>query len=347
MPRRTVRLMSRRGLPGPLRPGIAFPHRHAHELAHLAPLIARVQDVLVAPPETASVVVHADTRPPVRGAWNVQVFHGLGDKGYTTNPLFLQRGRFVRARTAANMAMRTVRLPAPFLRAPERPGMRRSRYQQVNAYGPRWADLFEGFLKDAEVSRFGHVALNETAGLESDPDGPVLWLPTWDNRKYLGGVNQSSLEPFADEVVRIARSVPVLVKLHPLTVTHDQSAKTRKRLAEAAGITIAPADADPYKLLQGARAVLTDTSSLGLEAFCSGLPVGLALNPGLHPEGLNAELADRVPCHSPSQPTLMDWAQAPPPPADAGWARDLLFAPAPHRNDEFAATLRSRMTGAT
>lgn len=326
-----------------LRPGIAFPHRHAHELAHVRPLMDRVQDVLVAPPERASVVVHADTRPPQRGAWNVQVFHGLGDKGYTTNPLFLQRRRFVRMRTAGNMALRALRLPAPFLRPPTHPGRRRCRYDQVNAYGPRWADLFAVFLRDVEVSRFGHVALNESEGLSGDPDGPLVWYPTWDNRAYLGGANQSSLEPFAQEVMRVARDVPVLVKLHPLTVAHSQSAAVRRRLAEAPGVTMAPAHADPYALLQGARAVLTDTSSLGLEAYCAGLPVALAINPGLRLGGLNAELAQRVSQHVPDKPTMLAWAQAPAPPSDSAWARDLLFEPAARRNDAFAAVLRSRM----
>ncbi len=315
-------------------------------MAHIGPLMARVQDVLVPPPQRATVVVHADTRPPQRGAWNVQIFHGLGDKGYTTNPLFLQRRRLVRLRTAGNMALRLARLPAPLLRAPARPGKRRSRYEQVNAYGPRWADLFAGFLRDVEISRFGHVALNETAGLEADPDGPLVWLPTWDNRAYLGGANQSSLAPFAEEVMRVARTVPVLVKMHPLTISHGQSAAVRKRLATAPGVTVAPADADPYALLQGARAVLTDTSSLGLEAFCAGLPVGLAVNPGLEMEGLNGELAERVPQHSLGRPTILAWAEAPPPPSDTAWASDLLFAPEPQRNDAFAAMLRSRMVEA-
>jgi len=303
----------------------------------------RVQDVLVPPPQRANVVVWADTRPPQRGAWNVQVFHGLGDKGYTTNPLFLQQRRFVRVRTAGNMAMRLFRLPAPFLSAPANPGKRRSRYQQINAYGPRWADLFAGVTRDADISRFGHVALNETAGLEGDPDGPVVWLPTWDNRRYLGGANQSSLEPFVDEVIAMARDVPVLVKLHPLTVAHNQAAAARRRLSQAPGVTVAPADADPYTLLQGARAVLTDTSSLGLEAYCAGLPVALALGDDVRPTGLNAELAERVPRHSPATRTIRAWAETPTPPSDAAWSRDLLFEPNTRRNDAFAATLRARM----
>lgn len=326
-----------------MRPGIAFPHRHAHELAHLAPLIHRVQDVLVPPPQTARVVVHAESRPPQRGAWNVQVFHGLGDKGYTLNPLLLQRGRLPRLRTAGNMVLRVLRLPAPLLRPPRKPGRRACRYQQLNAYGPRWADLFSSFLRDVEVSRFGHVALNEVAGLEPDPEGPVLWLPTWDNRKYLGGPNQSSLETFGDEVIRIARSVPVLVKLHPLTLRDGHAKAIRVKLQQAQGVTMAPGDADVYPLMQGARAVLTDTSSLGLEAYCSGIPVGLAVNPGVRLAGLNEELRQRVPNHAPGRPTLEAWAHAPEPPSDATWARDLLFAPDSRRNDQFAATLRQRV----
>ncbi len=302
----------------------------------------RLQDVLVAPPEKASVVVQAASDPPVRGAWNVQVFHGLGDKGYTLNPLFLQRRRFPRVRTAFNMPLARLRLPAPFLRPPARPGRRRSRYDQLNAYGPRWVDLLEERVKDATISRHGHVALNEMGGLTTDPEGPVVWLPTWDNRAYLGGPEQSSLRTFADAVMDMARTVPVLVKLHPLTVRHDQQAAVRRRLAAAPGITMAPADAAPYRLLEGARAVLTDTSSLGFEAYCSGLPVALARNPRVPLPGLHRELAERVPIFGVGE-SLRAWAEAPDPASDTAWAEDLLYPPVPGRNDAFAAELRGRM----
>ncbi|MEK6985979.1 MAG: hypothetical protein AABX89_06330 [Candidatus Thermoplasmatota archaeon] len=325
-----------------MRPGIGFPHRHPHEAAHLRPLMDRLQDVLVAPPREASVVVQAASDPPVRGAWNVQIFHGLGDKAYTLNPLFLQRGRFPRLRTAMNAPLAALRLPAPFLRPPRSLRPRRSRYQQLNAYGPRWRDLLEERVRDAHISRFGHVALNELGGLASDPDGPVVWMPTWDNRRYLGGPEQSSLRTFSGAVMELARHVPVLVKLHPLTVSHNQQAEVRRRLASAPGITLAPAGESPYRLLEGARAVLTDTSSLGFEAYCSDLPVALAKNPGVTLGGLHAELDERVPGFAPGQ-ALRSWGEAPEQPDDTAWARDLLDVPVPGRNDAFAADLRSRM----
>jgi hypothetical protein len=306
----------------------------------------RLRDVLVAPPERASVVVQAASDPPQRGAWNVQVFHGLGDKGYTLNPLFLQRRRFPRLRTALNIPLGTLRLPAPFLRPPRRPGRRRSRYDQLNAYGPRWVDLLEALVKDVHVSEHGHVALNEMGGLAHDPDGPVVWLPTWDNRRYLGGVEQSSLRTFADQVVELARTVPVLVKLHPLTVANHQASAVRRRLAAAPGVTMAPADAGAYRLLEGARAVLTDTSSLGFEAYCSGLPVALARNPGVPLPGLHRELAERVPIFRVGE-RLASWGEAPDPASDTAWARDLLYDPSPARNDAFAADLRGRMLEAS
>jgi hypothetical protein len=327
-----------------VRSGIAFPHRQPHEAAHLRPLMDRLHDVMAAQPRRARVAVLAHGRPPVRGAWNVQVFHGLADRG--CSPRFLQRGRAARLRSALNAPLARLRLPAPLLRSPARPGLRRSRYQQVNAYGPRWADLFEGMLRDAEVSRFGHAALNEAGLPHADPDGPLLWLPTWDARSRLGGANASSLEGFAERALAIAASgVPVLLKLHPLTVRHRQAAAVRRRLAAARNVTVAPATEDPYKLLHGCRGVLADAGSLGLEAHCCGLPVALARNPGLRLEGLHAELAGRVPAFSPTDPGLAEWAHAPPPPTDAAWARDLLYAPDPRRNDAFAARLRERATG--
>ncbi|MCA1811274.1 MAG: hypothetical protein LC623_04595 [Halobacteriales archaeon] len=287
-----------------MRSGIAFPHRQPHEAAHLRPLMDRLHDVMAAQPGRARVAVLAHARPPVRGAWNVQVFHGLADRG--CSPRFLQRGRAPRLRAALNAPLARLRLPAPLLRPPARPGLRHSRYQQVNAYGPRWADLFEGMLRDAEVSRFGHTALNEAGLPHADPDGPLLWLPTWDARSRLGGANASSLEGFAKQALALAASgVPVLLKLHPLTVRHRQAA-----------------------------------------AGC-GLPVALARGPGVRFAGLHAELAGRVPAFSPTDPGLAEWAHAPPPPADAAWARDLLYAPDPRRNDAFAARLRERATGGT
>lgn len=312
--------------------------------------MSRLQDILVPPPQRARVVVAAASEPPVRGAWNVQVFHGLGDKGYTLNPLFLQRRRFPRVRTALNRPLSLLRLPAPFLRPPAQAGIRACRYQQLNAYGPRWLDLFAEIVRDVQVSRHGHVALNESNGLQQDSEGPIVWLPTWDNRAYLGGPNQSSLETFAPQVMQMARTVPVLVKLHPLTVRHGQAAAVRKKLARAPGITLAPADASAYRILEGARAVLTDTSSLGFEAYCSGLPVALARNPGVHHRGIHAELAERVPSFTPTEPThgengLVAWAHAPASASDTAWARDMLYEPSRRRNDLFAAELRERSTG--
>ncbi|HUR62064.1 MAG TPA: hypothetical protein VM286_06840 [Candidatus Thermoplasmatota archaeon] len=325
-----------------MRSGIAFPHRHAHEAAHLRPLMDRLHDVMASRQGDARVVVLAESRAPVRGAWNVQVFHGLGDKGYTCNPLFLQRGRFPRLRTAVNLPLSRLRLPAPFLRPPRHAGRRRSRYQQVNAYGPRWADLFSDLLRDVEVSRFGHVALNDAGGLHADPDGPLVWLPTWDNRAYMGGADQSSLETFAQRVIAVAADTPVLVKLHPLTVRHGQAKAVRRRLAATPNVTMAPPEASAHRLLEGCRGVLTDTSSLGFEAYCSGLPVGIARNPGVHFEGLHAELAERTPVFAPGGEGLAEWARSPAPAADTAWARDLLYAPEPRRNDAFAAQLRER-----
>jgi hypothetical protein len=330
-----------------VRSGIAFPHRQPHEAAHLRPLMDRLHDVLASHPSDAKVVVLAESRAPVRAAWNVQVFHGLGDKGYTCNPLFLQRGRFPRLRTALNAPLARLHLPAPFLRPPASPGRRRSRYQQVNAYGPRWHDLFDTMLKECEVSRFGHAALNETGGLHADPDGPVVWLPTWDNRAYLGGALQSSLETFAQQAVAIAaQGVPILLKLHPLTVRHRQAAAVRRRLAATRTITMAPAGQSAYRLLEGCRGVLTDTSSLGFEAYCSGLPVAIARNPGVRFDGIHAELADRASVFPPGEAGLAEWANAPVAPTDTAWMRDLLYAPDPRRNDAFAARLRERATGA-
>lgn len=327
-----------------MRSGIAFPHRQPHEAAHLRPLMDRLHDVLAAQPHRARVVVLAGSRPPVRGAWSVQAFHGLG--GAAANPLFLQRGRFPRLRSALNGPLARLRLPAPLLRPPARPGRRRSRYQQVNAYGPRWADLFEGMLRDAEVSRFGHPALNEAGALHADPDGPLLWLPTWDGRPRAGGANPSSLRPFADQVLALAADgVPVLLKLHPLT-SRSQAAAVRRRLAGARGVTLAPAVEGAHRLMEGCRGVLTDTSSAGLEAHCSGLPVALARSPGVRLQGLHAELAERVPVFAPGDAGLAEWAHAPAPPSDAAWGRDLLYSPDPRRNDAFAARLRERATGA-
>jgi hypothetical protein len=327
-----------------VRSGIAFPHRQAHEAAHLRPLMDRLHDVLASQPHRARVAVLAGGRAPVRGAWNVQVFHGLGDEGCTAR--FLQRGRFPRLRRALDRPLSLLRLPAPFLRPPTRPGRRRGRYAQVNAHGPRWADFLEGMLRDVEVSRFGHPALNEAGGPRADPDGPLLWLPTWDRRSRHGGPNPSSLETFAGQVLALAADVPVLLKVHPLTVAHRQAAAVRKRLAEARNVTVAPVGESPYRLLEGCRGVLTDTSGLGLEAYCSGLPVAVARNPGVRLTGLRAEMAERAPVFSPGEGGLAEWAFAPPPPADPVWARDLLYAPDPRRNDAFAARLRERATGA-
>ncbi len=291
----------------------------------------------------AEVVVAAAAGPPVKGAWNAQVFHGLGDKGYTLNPIFLQRGRFPRLRTAANMVLRTFRLPAPFLRPPAHPGRRPSRYEQVNAYGPRFRDALQTMLKDAEVTSFGHVALNELGPVRHDPEGPVLWLPTWDNRRYLGGAQQSSLVPFAHEVALTSRHVPIRVKYHPLTLVHGQAADARAELERQPGIEVVAPDKDPYSMLRGIRGVLTDTSSLGFEAYCLGLPVALARPSDYRYTGLHQELAVRVPVMSSGKPDLLAWAESPKEQVDQRWIDDLLFRPTSARNDDFAADLRQRV----
>ncbi len=282
-----------------------------------------------------------DTRPPQRGAWNIQVFHGLGDKGYTGNPLFLQRGRFPRVRTALNRISASLGLPAHWLAPPRRPGCKKSRYEQVNAYGPRLADHLESILRDAEISRFGHVALNERGPPRIDPEGPLLWMPTWDNHRYLGGANQSSLTGFAHEVALVSRHVPVRVKFHPHTLRHDQDRKARQELQKADGVESVPPEADPYPLLDGIRGILTDTSSLGFEAYCLGIPVALAHPTGVQYRGLHAELAERVTVLSAGKPDLLAWAEAPDPTHDRAWARDLLFDPSRARNDAFAAQIRT------
>lgn len=317
-------------------PGVAFPVRHAHEHFHVAPLQRRLGDV----PGRGrpSVVVWPDTRPPVRGAWNVQVFHGLGDKAYTTNPLFLQRGRAPRVRTALNVLARTVRSRANFLRPPLASGRRRSRYEQVNAYGKRWEDLFSSFLVDVALTRFGHVALNERELRGPQPGGRLLWLPTWDNRKYLGGPNQSSLDSFAPAVARLARDHAVEVKYHPLTIDHDQGREAR-RLVERAGARIKAGGTDPYDMLSRARGVLTDSSSLGFEAFACGIPVAILRPPGVTSSGLHAELDARVDVFAPDD-DLAGWAAQPPAPRDRAWREDILAPPMRKRNDEFAAQLR-------
>jgi hypothetical protein len=327
-----------------VRPGVAFPHQHPHEAAHLGPLMARLTDLLVVPPTEAAVIVQADTKPPVAGAWNVQLFHGLGDKGYTGNPLFLQKGRMPRFRTALNLPLAMLGLPAPFLRPPARPGKKRSRYQQVNAYGPRWADWFDETLSDVQITRFGHVALNDMEGLSSDPEGPVVWMPTWDNRRFLGGRNQSSLHAFAADVARIAHSgIPFIVKFHPLTVRRRQSPMVRRMLEQAPNVTVAPADSGPYSLLQGCRGVLTDTSSIGFEAYAMGFPVAVLRPSGVRHKGLHKELADRVPVFDATRPGLEKWAESPEHPADARWARDLMDPPRRKSNDAFAAQLRQKV----
>ncbi len=323
-----------------MRHGISLPSRYPHERHHVAPLARRLADA-VAGPARAAVVVHTDTRPVARGAWNVQVFHGLGDKGYTGNPVFLQRWRFPRVRTALNMVAGRVGLPAPFLRPPARPGRRGSRYDQLNAYGPRLADHLEGVLRGAEISRYGHMALNERGPLRPSRGGPVLWVPTWDNSAFLGGVNQSGLDAFAAPLA--AAEVKLQVKLHPHTVAHDQARRAREVLAAAPGVELVDAAADPYDLLAGARAVVTDTSSLGFEAYCAGLPVAIARPADAGLGGLHAELEERAAVFVPGEERgLLDWLAAPEAPSDRAWARDLLFEPAPARNDAFAADLRAR-----
>lgn len=315
---------------------------HAHERAHLAPLERRLADIRAGDASVAQVVVSADARPPIKGAWDVQVFHGLGDKGYTLNPIFLQRGRFPRLRTAANMVLRAMHLPAPFLRPPAHPMRRRSRYDQVNAYGPRFRDALETMLSDAEVSSFGHVALNDIGSIKADPEGPVLWLPTWDNRRYLGGAQQSSLVPFAHEVALTSRHVPIRVKYHPLTLVHGQAQQARGELERQPGVEVLPADADPYAALRGIRGVVTDTSSLGFEAYCLGLPVALARPADYRYKGLHQELAVRVPVMSSGKPDMLAWAEAPAEKHDQSWIDDLLFRPGASRNNDFAAELRLR-----
>ncbi len=331
------------GLVPLLRDGIHFVMSQPHERAHLAPLQRRLQDLRAGDAAHAKVVVSATSRPPVKDAWDVQIFHGLGDKGYTLNPIFLQTGRFPRLRTALNMALRTFHLPAPFLRPPQHPGQRPSRYQQVNAYGPRFRDALETMLSDVEVSCHGHVALNELGAVEPDPDGPILWLPTWDNRRFLGGPAQSSLAPFAHEVALTSRHVPFRVKYHPLTLAHKQDADARAELERAPGVDVVSAEKDPYSLLRGIRGVVTDTSSIGFEAYCLGLPVALARPTDFRYKGLHQELAVRVPVMSSGKPDLLSWAEQPPAERDQAWIDDMLFRPASTRNDEFAAELRARV----
>jgi len=329
-----------------LRHGVYFHLGHSHEQAHLAPLRRRLRHVDAGSPDVAEVVVQAAAVAPAPGAWNVQVFHGLGDKGYTLNPIFLQKGRWPRLRTAVNMALRTLRLPAPFLRPPSVRRPRRSRYEQVNAYGPRFRDALEGMLRDAEVSTFGHVALNERGRIRTDPDGPLLWLPTWDNRRFLGGANQSSLASFGHEVALVSRHVPVMVKYHPLTVLRNQDAAVRDELQREPGVRVVDERTDVYTLLDGVRGILTDSSSLGFEAFCMGVPVAVAQPPKVRLEGLHAELAQRAFVVHSGRPDLLQWAEAPEPASDTAWARDLLYAPAAARNDDFAHDLQQRC-GAT
>lgn len=326
-----------------MRQGVHCAVRHPHERAHVGPLAARLAGERQDLPERARVVVWPDTRPPQRGAWNVQLFHGLGDKGYTGNPLFLQRGRFPRLRTALNRFSHLLHLPAHWLDAPSRPGVRRGRYEQVNAYGPRLHDHLESFLKETEVSMHGHVALNERGPPRLDPEGPLLWLPTWDNRKYLGGPNQSSLGAFAHEVALVSRHVPVLVKFHPHTLGHDQDLEARRELQREPGVQSIAPEADPYRLLDGIRGVLTDTSSLGFEAYCIGVPVAIARPQGVVHRGLHKELADRTPVLSPGKPDLLAWAESPRRGRDRTWCEDLLVAPDPSRNDAFATELRAHL----
>ncbi len=255
--------------------------------------------------------------------------------------MYLQRRRFPRVRTAANLLAGRLGLPARFLQPPARPGRRASRYQQVNAYGPRLADHLEGMLRGAEVSRFGHVALNELGRLEPNRDGPLLWLPTWDNSAFLGGVNQSGLDAFAETLVD--SGVRLKVKLHPHTVAHDQSPEARRLLAATPHVEVVEAGANVYDLLAGARAVVTDTSSLGFEAYCAGLPVAIARPADAGLGGLHAELEQRVSVFTPANDRdLLAWLEAPERPSDQAWARELLFEPGPERNDAFASQLRGQ-----
>jgi len=306
----------------------------------LAPLRDRLQD-LVVPYQRASVIVHADTRTPRRGAWNVQIFHGLGDKGYTGNATFLQVGRSPKLRTAATMLAHALGSSRSFLEPPAA-AKRASRYQQVNAYGKRMADQLESLLDGAEITRFGHPALNDLGPLMPDPAGPLLWVPTWDNRRTMGGPPQSGLSPFAHEVALMAKRLPVLVKYHPLTIRYNQDKAARAELANA-GVSLIPANDSPYPHLRGVRGVLTDSSSLGFEAFCLGLPVAIARPKGTNLGGLHAELEERVPVLSPGKPDLIAWAEAPPTPGGRAWARELLDTPTPGLNDAHAKHLRQRV----
>lgn len=326
-----------------MRQGVYFDARLSHERAHLEPLRQRLRHVRAGQAAVADVVVMADTRKPVPEAWNVQLFHGLGDKGYTGNPIFLQKGRWPRLRTAGNRLFGLFGMSGPFLRPPEDPGRRSCRYQQVNAYGPRLHDALEDMLQQCHITGHGHVALNDRANIRFDPEGPVLWLPTWDNRKFLGGVNQSSLDTFAHEVALVSRHVPVRVKYHPLSLRHRQSERARQEMEREPGVAVVPADANPYDLLGGIRAVLTDTSSIGFEAYCMGIPVGIATPVGVAHRGLHAELAERAHVLHSGRPDLLGWAEDPDRPTDRAWAREILYPPEPRRNDAFAAELESRV----
>jgi hypothetical protein len=159
----------------------------------------------------------------------------------------------------------------------------------------------------------------------------------------MGGPMQSSLESMAQDVLDLARrGVQVLVKFHPLTVAHGQAERVRRELAATPGIEVVPAETSVYRVLEGCRGVLTDTSSVGFESYAAGLPVALVTNPGVEHKGLHAELAGRAPAVRPGDGSLLHWAEAPEAPADTAWSQDLLYPPAAWRNDAFASDLRRR-----
>lgn len=205
------------------------------------------------------------------------------------------------------------------------------------------ADHLEAILKGVEVSRFGHVALNERGRPRLDPEGPLLWLPTWNRQRFVGGANQSSLDSFAHEVALVSRHLPVRVKYHPLTISHHQDVTARKELHKEAGIQVLAPERDAYGLLDGIRGILTDSSSLGVEAYCLGVPVAIAKPPGVRFGGLRAELAERVEVLSPGKPDLLRWAESPESGMDKVWREDLLYRPDRTRNDAFVAGLREHL----
>lgn len=256
----------------------------------------------------------ASYRAPQRQAWNVQVFPGLSDPD---------------ARRLQRRLVPGLHRGSPASGQASVPQRRRSRWQQVNAYGPRANDRLEAMLRDVEISRHGHVALNDIAELRRDPDGPVVWH-----------VESPAPAAFLAEALRLVPGVPLLVHVGAGFGRRAQKALART-LSDTRGATLAPPASDPYQLLEGACALLAPPGPLALEAYCMGMPVALTTAAGARLEGLDAELAERVPRFAPGD-GLRAWAESPPADTDTKWVDDLLYAPRPSRNDAFAAALREK-----